>query len=63
LAYPYVSSDATLRQRLIDAQVFVPTYWPGCRGPSARAGDVIPLPIDQRYGKEDMNRILEVIRG
>ncbi len=63
LVFPLVSSDLTLRQRLIDAQIFVATYWPGCEHCDSLCRSIIPLPIDQRYGEGDMDRILEVLNG
>lgn len=70
LCYPYRTTDTRLRQKLIDARVYVPRYWPDIpsvlqdNGLTQRLVDeIIPLPIDQRYGLEDMQRILEVLHG
>jgi len=68
MVYPYYSKDSELRKRLISNQVFVATYWPNVLG-WCKKGDlenelcrnIIPIPIDQRYGEEDMNRIIEII--
>lgn len=68
MVYPFRGEAADLRQRLIAAGIFVAQYWPNVLrwcGPGAAehrlAAELIPLPIDQRYGPDDMNRILEVI--
>ena len=69
LVYPFRTRDEELRRRLIQNKVFVATYWPQEEGsscmssPSAQAcaREIIPLPIDQRYGKNDMLYILEAI--
>lgn len=68
MVYPYWTEDSNLRQRLIQNKIFVATYWPNvlqsCQPESLEyqlAENLIPLPIDQRYGKEEMNRILELI--
>ncbi len=68
MVYPYLTDDPNLRQRLIDNKIFVATYWPNvfewCAKDTVEfnlAKQLIPLPIDQRYGKEDMQHILNVI--
>ena len=69
MVYPYKTSDETLRNRLIDQQIYVAKYWPiadGCdcmRSQHAQqaAASIIPLPIDQRYNEEDMKRIIKII--
>jgi len=63
LVYPLVSSDQTLRQRLIESRIFVATYWPGLVNCDWLVNDIIPLPIDQRYGEDDMKRIIGVINS
>lgn len=70
MVYPYWSSDPTLGQRLIDHGIYVATYWPGV---SERCGEgdierdlvshLVALPIDQRYGPEQMRRLVDVVRG
>ncbi len=70
MVYPYQTDDDTLRKRLIEQNIFVATYWPNvfewCSPDEPEYGlaqSILPLPIDQRYGIEHMNRILEVIHG
>ena len=64
MVYPFVTDDATLRSRLIAQKVYVAKYWPGLSVvANALAERIIPLPIDQRYGDDDMKRILVVIHG
>jgi len=63
MVYPLVTDDAGLRARLIAEKIYVATYWPDVVGCDRLRDSILPLPIDQRYGEEDMNRILEVIRG
>ena len=68
MVYPFFTDDDGLRQRLIDNKVFVAQYWPnvldwcdeGCNDYSLTQ-HLLPLPIDQRYGKEDMERIIQLI--
>ena len=69
LVYPYlVENGAQLRQRLINNQVFCARYWPNvlewCKKSDWEyqlAENLVCLPIDQRYGEEEMKRILSII--
>lgn len=69
MVYPYwVENGAQLRQRLIANRVFVATYWPNVLEWSAPgtlehelATNLLALPIDQRYGAGEMQRILSII--
>lgn len=68
MVYPYYTADTNLRKRLIANQIFVATYWPNvfewCKERDVEYNlckNIIPLPIDQRYGEEDMQRIINII--
>lgn len=69
MVYPFLpKDDADLRKRLIDNRIYVARYWPNvlnwCRPRDIEetlAKDMIPLPIDQRYGEEKMKKILEIV--
>lgn len=68
MVYPFRSPEPGLRGRLIDSGIFVATYWPNVRDWCATGSaeyrlmdELIPLPIDQRYGLNDMRRILKVL--
>lgn len=71
LIYPYfVENGGRLRQRLIDNQVFCARYWPNvfdwCNKSDWEyelAENLVCLPIDQRYGEEEMNRIIRIIEN
>ena len=70
MVYPYLTEDETLRQRLISNKVFVAQYWPNvlkwCSEDSVEyklVKKLVPLPIDQRYGKEDMDYIVRIIKS
>lgn len=64
MVYPYITGDPSLRARLIENKIFVAKYWPGLTSAADElANRIIPLPIDQRYGEEDMQRIVEVVNG
>ena len=69
MVYPFMlKTDCNLRKELIDNKVFVARYWPnviekeGFETEYDISMNVIPLPCDQRYGKEDMNRINNIIQ-
>ena len=69
LVYPYLVEDgARLRQHLIDHQVFSARYWPNvldwCKPGDWEyelAENLVAIPIDQRYGEEDMQIILDLL--
>ena len=68
MVYPFYTADISLRARLIKERIFVATYWTNvlewCKPKEleyALVNHIIPLPIDQRYGKEEMDRILAII--
>ena len=70
MVYPFMTDDVTLRQRLIDNKIFVATYWPNIYDwcdegdvEYALCQNILPLPIDQRYNKEDINRIIALINN
>ena len=68
MVYPFLSDDINLRKKLIDNKVYVASYWPNVKNmsnlesvESQFAVNLIPIPIDQRYGNDDLNKILEII--
>ncbi len=69
LVYPYyIKNGAKLRQKLIDNQVFCARYWPNVMDWCEKSDweyelveNLVCLPIDQRYGEEDMNQVLAII--
>lgn len=70
MVYPYLTeSSHVLKPLLIDNSIYVATYWPNvlewCNKEDAEhklVRGIIPLPIDQRYGEEEMNRMLVIIQ-
>lgn len=69
MVYPYYVDDAeTLRSSLISNQIFVAKYWPNvqewCSSNDLEyqmCQHILPLPIDQRYDDENMERIIKII--
>lgn len=68
MVYPFMVESATLRKKLIDSKVFVATYWPNVfdwcdenKLEYSLAEQIIPLPIDQRYNKDDLLNIIRIL--
>lgn len=69
MVYPFMTDNDSLRERLIKCKVFVARYWPNvldwCDEGEFEyelCKNIIPIPIDQRYGEEDMRRIINIIK-
>ncbi len=65
MVYPFFSSDSTLRSRLIFNRIFVATYWPNVltwadekSNEYSLAKFLIPLPLDQRYGYNNISKVI-----
>jgi len=70
MVYPYLVPSKGLREKLIENKVFLARYWPNVLEWTTEddieyllAYQMQPLPIDQRYGEEEMIKIIEVIRN
>ena len=69
-AYPYYHEDGVaLRKAMAAKNIFIPTNWSYLvNNDSASAlerewsANVLPLPVDQRYGEEEMTYLAEMIR-
>jgi hypothetical protein len=68
MVYPYMTESNGLRNYLIKNKVYPAKYWPNVDEwvqsdtiESKLANYLVPLPIDQRYGNEEMNRIIKLI--
>lgn len=70
MVFPYMANDGqALRRHMIQNRIFVPTYWPNVYDwtgedsvEAKMAKNIIPLPIDQRYGIDDINLICNIIQ-
>lgn len=70
MIFPYISEQgAILRNHLIQHKIFVAKYWQNVLEwtkedavETTMVNNILPLPIDQRYGKEDMERIIDLIK-
>lgn len=69
MVYPFLAPIKGLREKLIENQVFVATYWPNVHLLESYeleydlATKIVPLPCDQRYGEKEMHRIIELIEN
>ncbi len=66
--YPLlVDGGERAKKALAEKGIFVPTLWPNVLGgtgdPVARrfARDILPLPVDQRYGRDEMLAIVDAL--
>ena len=68
--YPFfLMNGAKVRKELQKHNVFVPILWPDVLGRCKKsdieyqmAENILPLPIDQRYGTNEMIQLLEVLK-
>ena len=68
--YPLmIENGANIRKKLQAEKVYIPTLWPTVFELTDNtdleyqmAENILPLPIDQRYGIEDMKRIVSTLR-
>ena len=68
--YPlWITGGAELRKYLQARKIYVPTLWPDvlerCKPESLEyqlAADLLPLPIDQRYGMDEMKIVADAVR-
>jgi len=68
MVYPYWCKDKNLKKLLIENNIYTATYWNNVINWCAEetleykfSKEVIYLPIDQRYGIEDMARIINIL--
>lgn len=69
--YPlYIENGAEVRKELQTKKIFIPTLWPAvfnlCEENELEydmAKNTLPIPVDQRYGIEDMEYVLEEIKS
>ena len=68
LVYPFLSDKPNLRHFLNKQKVYVAQYWPNVLKWTGEeylehhyAKNLVSLPIDQRYGKEEMDSIFKLI--
>ncbi|MCX2574311.1 hypothetical protein [Pedobacter sandarakinus] len=70
MVYPLLLNHPGLREKLIERNVYIPTYWPNVLQWASEDStehfltkNLIAIPIDHRYGIADMKAILEVLNS
>lgn len=69
MAYPFWNAKTNFRQILISHKIFIPQYWKCVlewtkdqKGIETKlVNELCPIPIDQRYGEQEMNYIIDHI--
>jgi len=68
MVYPFWSKDLTLRKRLLENRIYTAIYWSNvkewCKVDELEYSlteEIVHLPIDQRYGKRDMELIINTV--
>ena len=67
--YPLlVNNGNAIRKELQIKKIYIPKLWPSVNGiidqndiEYQMAENILPLPLDQRYGEEEMNYMIEEI--
>jgi hypothetical protein len=71
MVYPYLSKKKGLRQFLIENKIYIPIYWENVKRWTNKVkgcyekflvDNLICLPIDQRYNKRDLLKILNLVQ-
>ena len=67
-AYPfYIQNGMAVKKQLAKRKIFVATLWPNVIGTGLDVEtdfteNILPLPCDQRYSEEDMQRVADTVR-
>ena len=68
MVYPFLSDNKDLKKKLIENKIFIATYWPNvmewCKKNDWEyqlAQQACFLPVDQRYGEEEMKQMVDFI--
>lgn len=69
MVYPFWTQSSNLKEKLINNNIFVATYWPNVlewcdtnQLECIMTNEVVYLPIDQRYNSNEMHFILSIIK-
>lgn len=69
MVYPFMmETKRNFRKELIENKVFVARYWPNVERVASfemevvLANDIVPIPCDQRYDTDNMQRIIEILK-
>jgi hypothetical protein len=70
LCYPFLPSGRIARESLYTQGIYPPTYWKDCLTRSSMGFDrerdvadrLLPLPLDQRYDRDDIDRVINAVQ-
>ena len=69
MVYPLLPGSNNIKVKLAEKRIYIATYWPNVINQSGKdsfeyylAKNLIPLPIDQRYGYEEMKYLVKEIK-
>ena len=70
-AYPLLIDEGNvIRKKMIECKIYIPTLWPDVLGRCKEedveyqfAQNILPLPVDQRYDKNDMEYIITMLKS
>ncbi len=69
--YPfYIENGADMRKKLQEKNIYIPTLWPSVFEVTEKgsleydmAENILPLPVDQRYGRDDIDEIINTVKS
>lgn len=69
-AYPlWIENGSVIRKKLVEKKIFIPTLWPNVMNELDEgeleydmAKNILPIPVDQRYSRVDMEYLVEEIK-
>lgn len=67
-AYPlYLKNGKKIKRQLAEKSIYIPTLWSNrrvdfCQSSKDLAENILPLPCDQRYDKEDMRTVINEVK-
>lgn len=70
MIYPLLVENESFRDRIVKQRIYVPQWWKHCINEVKHntieeifSKYLIPLPIDQRYTKNDIDEIVRIVKG
>jgi hypothetical protein len=68
MVYPFYSDNSKLREKLTSQKIYTAQYWPNVLKLVSResiewklVNNLLHLPIDQRYSKEELDKIISIV--
>ena len=68
MVYPFLFKSNDLKKKLIENKIFVATYWSMVKEKAPKDSFeqylykyLLPLPIDQRYSSQEMEKVIQIL--